>query len=211
MRLATNLGGPSAPVMARTANRIINTPVTSLAASTYTTVRLLHQPSGVRRRGFRERPPWNLCRDPYRSNEPDLMFLKGIPFLISLITSLMLIFVRPLQNETAAAVKEQLDALLLETTSKYIDLRGLRCDKGSQLGKILPIPDRAIIANKVRPGQRTSHVEHAIQTAKERIRGFDAALLFIMCAAILACILFCARGINWSGALTSPSRVSLME
>jgi len=144
----------------------------------------------------------------------DLMFIRGLIFLIGVFVPLGLAVVRLLSNRTAQAVGVGLTSFLSIASSRWFDTVTIRTDGEGAVGKLKEElqTKHGLIVDTAGPGQHVPVVENMIKTVKERVRAHSTSLPFVMTKLLLAfCVLFCVSRLNLLPSATSLDKVSPTE
>jgi len=144
----------------------------------------------------------------------DIMFIRGLIFLIGVFVPLGLAVVRLLTNRTAQTVGAGLCSFLSIAKSRWFDTVTIRTDGEGAIGKLKEElqAKHALIVDTAGPGQHVPVVENMIKTVKERVRAHSTSLPFVMTKLLLAfCVLFCVSRLNLLPSATSMDKVSPHE
>jgi hypothetical protein len=144
----------------------------------------------------------------------DLMFVRGLIFLIGVFVPLGLAVVRLLSNKTAQAVGAGLTSFLSIASSRWFDTVTIRTDGEGAVGKLKEElqTKHGLIVDTAGPGQHVPVVENMIKSVKERVRAHSTSLPFVMTKLLLAfCVLFCVSRLNLLPSATCMDKVSPHE
>jgi hypothetical protein len=143
----------------------------------------------------------------------DVMFVKGLAFLITILDPLEMGFVTYISSRTT---KEILSAILLHVS--HCKARGFKVStiRGDGEGAFVEmaeyLAEENIATDISGPGQKVPKIERFIRTVKERVRGYDNTLPFVMCKELLRnCVYFCVSRLNMEPSTLSVSGLSPRE
>ena len=217
-RLLANLGSPASAAAADAVSRMTNTTVTAQdvrrADAIFGRDKAGVIGSNVKRASVPARVelvPRQVQVQQYL--EIDIMFVKQEPFLVGVMMPLHLILAHHLRSRAAKDVYPALSSMVNEVRGRSFDIQTIRTDGEKAVAKITPaLLEQGIVVDLAGPGQHCPHVERAIRTVKNKVRGYDNTLPFVMCRAILIyCVLFCVSRANMVASAGSHSPLSPRE
>jgi hypothetical protein len=145
--------------------------------------------------------------------ELDVIWLKGIPFLLALVLPLGLAMVEHLRDRSAALIGKCVNRMLSSLKARDFDVTELRTDNEGGVAKHkTALEYMGIRVEPCGPGQHVPGIERLARTVKERVRAYDTTLPFVMCAKLLImCVISVVIMINWVPNSQSLDRTSPSE
>lgn len=129
----------------------------------------------------------------------DKFQVKEISFLVGVTAPMGLIMCTHLKDETAPTTAAGVKLFISKAKSRDFDVTTVHTDPGKELAAMQPTLDQmGSPINIVGPGQHVAVAERAGRTIKERVRGHENGLPYVMCRAlIILCVLFCVSMLNF--------------
>jgi len=128
----------------------------------------------------------------------DLMFVQGIPFLITVSDPLGLLMATSLSSKSAVPVLAAIKSQLADYQAHNFRVPNCTIDGEGAIVKITADLNRlGIVVNPAGPGDHVPKIERNIRTVKERVRCHVTTSPFNYCKLILTwCVLFCVQRLN---------------
>ena len=129
----------------------------------------------------------------------DIMYVKGIPFLLNILTPLRIMFAVKLKSKTTKSIFAALTGQISDISARGFKPSKLRCDPeaGFTAMKDTLSQEYGVTVDAVGAGEHVRIVERGIRTIKERVRGIVNTLPFKLCSMLLVLlVLFCVSRIN---------------
>lgn len=145
--------------------------------------------------------------------QADIMFIKGMPFVVAVLSPLGLVMCVPVSDRSTSAIAKALKSIISHGRSRDFDIREVRADGEGGIGASADnLRAEGIIVTIAGPGEHAPVVERMIQTIKARVRAFENVLPFVMPRAVLTgCVLSVVRNINLQPNSQSTDGVSPHE
>jgi hypothetical protein len=115
--------------------------------------------------------------------EVDLFFVRGIPFLIAILTPLEYSFALHLKDKSTESIVRALEAVLVETEAKGFKVQWVRSDNEPAMGTSAMaqlLSAHGTSTDRSAPGQHAPRVERRIQFVKEKHRSLMAHVPYKM-------------------------------
>jgi len=143
----------------------------------------------------------------------DLMFVKGLIFLIGVLSPLGLTVVKNLKDRSVPCVGPALLGMVAYARSRLFQVSEIRTDGEGAIGAMAPeLHDMGIQVNVAGPGQHVPVVERMIQTVKSVVRSFEHSLPYVMPRLLLIfCVLYAVRCTNFRPNSNSMDNTSPFE
>lgn len=144
----------------------------------------------------------------------DIMFIKGLEFLVGVLSPLELCIGMFLPDRGAPTIAKGLNAFIATAHSRNFDVVRLDSDGEGGVYKMRDdLAAKGIVVNVRGPGQHAPVVERMIQTVKERVRAFWNGLgCFCMNRKLLiGCVMFTIWSLNHQCSATSVDLTSPSE
>jgi predicted phage tail protein len=143
----------------------------------------------------------------------DLFFVKHLVFMLGVLTPLGLRMCYHLTDKGVDCVAEGLRLCVSAAASRDFDILEVRTDGEGAIGALASeLHEKGLELKVASPGQHVPVVERHIKTIKERVRGYDNTLPYVMtCALLVYCVLFVVQRLNWEPSRSSMDKVSPFE
>ena len=143
----------------------------------------------------------------------DLMFVQGMPFLVSVSEPLGLLMATSLSSKSAAPVLAAIKSQLADYHSHQMRVPNCTVDGEGAIVKIIPdLNNLGMIVNPAGPGDHVPRIERNIRTIKERVRCHVTTSPFNYCKLILMwCVLFCVQRLNMEVKTNNVDHISPRE
>jgi len=143
----------------------------------------------------------------------DLLFNKGLIFLIGVFTPLGLTMGEHLKDKSATFVGPALKKMIASAHSHLFTVSEIKVDGEKSIAAMIPeLNDMGIQVNPAGPGQHVPVVERMIQTVKSVVRSFEHALPYVMPRLVLIfCVLYAIRCTNYRPNSSSMDKTSPLE
>eukprot|EP01042_Synura_sphagnicola_P036465 gene36465-biopygen6423 len=146
-----------------------------------------------------EEPVIGLQEAEHQTMNVDIMYVKGIPFLLNILTPLRMMFAARLKSKTTQSIFAALTGQISDISARAFKPSKLRCDPeaGFTAMKDTLSQEYGVTVDAVGAGEHVRIVERGIRTIKERVRGIVNTLPFKLCSMLLVLlVLFCVSRIN---------------
>jgi hypothetical protein len=121
--------------------------------------------------------------------EVDLMFVRGMPFLIAILTPLDFSFCIPIPDKSVQSITEALDKVLAECNQKGFIVQWVRSDNEPALctkEAAAALSVQGVSMDKSAPGQHAPRVERRIGFVKAKYRTIVSTVLYSLTSKLVA-------------------------
>ncbi len=147
--------------------------------------------------------------------EVDLMFVRGMPFIIVILTPLEFSFALPLPDKSAESITEALDKVLIQCEQKGFVVQWVRSDNEPALctkQAASSLASKSVSMDKSAPGQHAPRVERRIGFVKAKYRTIVSTTPYAMTSKLMVQGVIAAnRYCNMQKASSSTSDLSPRE
>ena len=149
----------------------------------------------------------------YQTLFMDIMFVCGIPFLLSLSYPLGLLIATRMYGKGASQLLLAATNQLASYAARAFQTPDILMDNESALSAITPqLNEKGYIVNPAGPGDHVKRIERQIRTVKERVRCHVTSSPFAYSSILLIyCVLFCTQRLNMELKSTRMDNISPKE
>ena len=162
-----------------------------------------------------EAPVIGLQEAQHQTMNADVMYVKGIPSLLNILTPLRMIFAAKLKSTTTRSIFAALTGQISDISARGFKPSKLRCDPDAGCTTAMKDTlrqERGVTVDAVGAGEHVRIVERWISTIKKRVRGIVNTLPFRLCSILLVLlVLFCVSRINMVPSKADLIVISLWE
>jgi len=161
-----------------------------------------------------EEPIIGLQEVEHQTMNVDIMYVKGIPFLLNVLTPIRMMFAAKLKAKTTQSLFSALTGQIGDIKAKGFKPSKLKCDpeRGFTAMKDILSEEYGVSVDTVGTGEHVRVVERGIRTIKERVRGIVNTLPYKLCSVLLVfLVLFCVSRINMTPSKAATTILSPWE